>query len=269
LSGSTQLTFEKCCLTIRNRSNFDDSAYHNDVVFFRNGNPTGSLEGSGDAGDLIVEPLTITVTDSLLRGEAVAIQSNVPQDIRIQFSNALVALARSFILIEESRLAVRQATIQIRWDRVAFFGSQGIANLLTTEPMVVDFESQQSVFVLKRFPFAVFRSMLPRQRVLDDFHFRWGGSMNSGANYFQGVSGLRFRSPSLSPDSGTEISLDEWRQQWTQETIDQTKIDTLTLNAVGTSTISRYLPRDIRAAFGSADGIPLPDFDWFPARWSE
>ena len=270
LSGNTQLTFEKCCLTVQNRSPHDDSAYHGDVVFFRNGVPTGSLEGTSDTGDIISEPLTITVTDSLLRGEAVAIQSNVPQDIHIQFSNSLVVLARSFILIRESRRAARHASIQIHWDRVAFFGRQGVATLykeLTAEPMNINFESQQSVFVLNRSPFAVFRGLQSPQKALENF--RWSGSANlGGTNYFQGVSGLWFRSPSLSPDSGTEISLEEWRQQWTSDMRDQTKIDTFILNSVIRS-VSRYLPQDMRTAFGTAENIPLPNFDWFPERWSD
>ena len=266
LSGNTRLTFEKCCLTVRNRSNFDDSPYHDDVVFFRNGIPAGSLEGTSDAEDIISEPLTIQVADSLLRGEAVAIQSNVPQDVHVQFSNSLIALARSFILIEENRRVTRLATIQIRWNKVVFFGRQGFANLykeMTAAPMVIDFESQQSIFVLNRFPFAVFRGLQPRQKVLNDF--RWSG----GPNYFQGVTGLRFRAPTLSPDSSTEMLLEEWqRQPWAQDTSEQTRIDTLMLNEIS-KPMSRYLPQDMRAAFGTTENVPLPNLDWFPVRWSD
>jgi len=270
LSGSTQLTFKQCCLTVQNISTFDNSASHDDVAFFRNGMPTGILEGARDVGDMIFEPLTIHVTNSLLRGEAVAIQSNVSQDIDVRFSDSLIALASPFVFFKEPRRAVRQATIQIRWDRVAFFGRQGFASLtkeVDAEPMVVDVDSQQSFFVLNRSPFAVFRGSQSRQKALTEFRWRGSGNLND-PNYFQGVLGLRFPASSLSPNSGAELSLGDWSVQWTQETRDQTKIDTLPLIEIG-KPMSRFLPQDMRSSFGSAESLPLPDFGWFPVMWSD
>jgi len=267
LSGNVRLVFDKCCLTIQNiqdRTIADNSAYHDNVVFFRNSIPQTLLEGASNAGDAIFEPLTIEVMNSLLRGEAVAIQNNIPQDIIVQFTNSLVALAKPFIHVEESRRAVKQ-TIQIQWDRVVFFGRQGVVLLhkeTAAESMVVDFNSHQSVFVLNRSPFAVFRGLQSqtRQRVLTDF--RWSGM----ENYFQGVSGLWFRSPSVLPEPGTgEMSLDIWQGQWTSDTKEQTKIDMLRLTEI-VKPMSRYLPQDIYTAFGSSD-IPLPDLDGVPVRW--
>jgi len=257
LAGGVRLTFDQCCLTIQNRIHFENAAYHDDVAFFRNSAPT-FLEGASNMGDTIFEPLTIEVTNSLLRGEAIGIRSNVPQDIDIHFTNSLVTLAKPFIHAEESRRAVKQTAIQIRWNRVAFFGRQGIVDLqkeLATEPTVVDFDSQQSVFVLNRLPFAVFRGLQLRQRALDDF--RWSGV----ENHFQGVSGLQFRAPSLLPD---DMPLEEWQAEWTLDTQEQTKIDTLMLNEI-TKPMSRYTPLDLRWAFGSLD-ITLPELT-IPVRW--
>jgi len=264
LAGNVRLAFEQCCLTIQNRVDFDDSAYHDDVVFFRNSLPT-FLEGTNSTADAVFEPLIIDITNSLLRGEAVALRSNVPQDIQVQLTNSLVALAKPFLHVAESRRAAKQATIQIQWDRVTFFGRQGVADLqkeTTEDPMIVHFDSQRSVFVLNRSPFAVFRGLQSRQSVLEDF--RWSGS----TNYFQGVSGLRFRPISLLLDSGTayEMPLDEWRQQWSPDTDEQTKINVLTLNDIG-KPMSRYVPQDIQSAFSSTDNVPLPDLRWFSTRW--
>jgi hypothetical protein len=224
LTGNSRLTFERCCLTVRNKSTVDDSAHHDDVVFFRN---DPFAEEASLTENMISEPLTIELTDSLLRGEAIAVQSNVPQDIHITLTNSLVALAKPFIHVEENRRTGRQTTIQIRWDTVAFFGRHGVASLTTVEPMNVDFESQRSVYVLYRSPFAVFNRD----------NFRWSGT----GNYFQGV------------------------EEWKPDTDEQTKIDILDVSKVDKA-MSRYLPRDVRL-HNPVGSDPIPDFGWFPAQW--
>ena len=265
LSGNTQLAFEKCCLTIRNISSYDYSAYHEDVVLFRNDIPI-DLEGTNDTKDLFDETLTIHLTDSLLRGEAIAIQSNVPQDIRVECTNSLIALAKPFLQVVESRRGGRQASVKIRWDGVMFFGRQGVANLIketTVEHMCVDFESYRSIFVLNRSHFATFRGISSPQMALENF--QWSGM----ENYFQGVSGLRFRNLSSLPDSGLsqEISLAEWQDLWASDVKTQTRINSLTLNEIS-KPMFRYLPRDVRL-FDPADRVLPPDFNWFPSQWND
>jgi hypothetical protein len=267
VSGNTQLTFEQCLLTVRNRSNFDDSPYHDDVVFFRNGIPE-VIEGAVNVRDPLAEPLVIHLTESLLRGEAMAIQSKVPQDIHIQCTNSLIALAKPFLLAEESRRVTRLATIQIRWEKVAFFGRQGIAHLFketTATPLTVDFESKNSIFALNRSAFVVFLGIQTKKEALENFRWSSGGT----DNYFQGVSGLRFRSSPMSPDVGTasEMPLDDWRQHWTSEMKDRTKIDALPLNEIGKA-MSQYLPRDVQLPFDSPGKIAMPDLNWFPTLWN-
>ena len=259
LSGNARLTFDQCCLTIQNRTYSDYTvsdyaAYHGDVVFFRNSIPI-DLEGTSHMRDAAFEPLTITATNSLLRGEASAIRSNVSQNIHIELTNSLVALARPFFIhIEESRRTIKQPTIRIRWNKVAFFGSQWIIDLQkepSTEAVVVDFNSQQSVFVLNHAPFAVFRGFQTqsREKVLGDF--QWSGV----GNYFQGVTGLQFSSPLLTD----EILLEDWRKQWwTFDTDEQTKTDTLILAEI-IKPMSRYSPLDLPLIFGSLENIPLPE----------
>jgi len=266
LAGNTQLTFQHCCLTIRNRSLLDNAAYHEDVVFFRNSIPAGTEEPN-KVGDTPTVPLTIKLTDSLLRGEAVAIHSNVAQAIHVTCSNSLIALAKSFILIEESRRTVGQATVHIRWDTVAFFGRQEVASLITTEPIGVDCDAQQSVFVLNSSPFAVFRGLQSRKDILEKF--RWSGG-ERGVNYYQGVTGLRFRSPSLSSslDLGAvnDMSLEDWRgQYWTSATRDLTKIDSLTISEIG-KPMSRYSPQDVHTLFAATSDVRLPNLGRLPSR---
>jgi serine/threonine-protein kinase len=262
LAGNTKLTFEKCLLTVRNKHTFDVSPYHDDVVFFRNGIPEG-LEEMNNAVDPFAEPLSMTITNSLLRGEAIAVRSNVSQDIHIECTHSLIALAKPFLELEETRRATRQAMIQMRWNSVAFFGHQGVAHLIkdaAAEPMSVDVDAKQSIFVLNRSPFAVFRGIRVPEKALENFH--WSGT----ENYFQGVSGLRFRTSFLSPDAGTtEMSLEEWLK--TAEMNEQTKIDVLSLSEI-TKPVSQYLPQDVRWSFGLTSSVPLPELDWFPLRWN-
>jgi len=266
LAGHSRLTFDKCCLTLQNRSLMNGTAYHDDVVFFRSNIPADSVfsEGADYTTDMIAEPLTIEITQSLLRGEAVAISSDAPQDIQIKLTQSFVALAKPFIQVEEHRRAAKQATIQIRWNKVAFFGRQGVADLhkeMTAGSIIINFEAQQSIFVLHHSFFVDFRGMRGQQSALDDF--RWSGT----ANYFQGVAGLRFPVYYSSSDSGTayEMPFEEWRRQW--DTDDQTKVDTLTLSEI-TKYMSRYLPQDVYSHFDSAGKAALPNFDWFPRQWN-
>ena len=259
LAGNVQLVFEQCCLTIQNRLIFDNYAYHNDVVFFRNRVPASS-EGTTNTEDTVFEPLTIEVKDSLLRGEAVAIQSDISQDMRIRFTNSLVALAKPFILLKENRRAVGQTLIQIRWQKVAFFGRQEVVDLqkeTNADSMFIDFDAQQSVVVLNRSPFAVFRGGFQSQEnVLDDFY--WSGM----EIYLHGVTGLRFHPSSLLTD---EMSLEDWQEHWSIDTDMQTRTDTLTLTET-TKPMSRYAPLDIQTLFGSQN-VPIPTLDELPTRW--
>ena len=270
LAGNTRLTFHQCLLTVRNKSDFSDSANHDDVVFFRNGVPIGGAEEVFSLSESFTEPLTITITDSLLRGEATAIESRVPQDIHIECTHSIIALAKPFLQAEESRRATRQATIQIQWNRVAFFGHQEVFLLskeITDLPIIVDFASQNSVFVLNHSPLVFFQGSRDQDTTLLDF--RWTGWTN---NYFQGVSGLRFRTlPSSLTDVGItyEVPLSEWHGEekyWTAERKEQTHVNVLTLNEIN-KPVSRYLPRDVRLLY-PMERNPLPELEWFPALWN-
>jgi len=268
LAGATRLTFDQCFLTVRNRTNFSDTANHDDVVFFRNGTSAGGVEDAFMFDESFPEPLTITITNSLLRGEAVTVESKVPQDIHIECTHSIIALAKPFLYAEESRRATRHAVIQIHWNRVAFFGQQGVALLskeMTDMPIIVDFAAQDSVFVLNRSPFAFFQGSRDQDATLLDF--RLSGWVN---NYFQGVSGLRFRTSSLFTDAGIpyEVPLSEWQEDssWTAEMKEQTRVNVLSLNDIN-KPVSRYLPRDVRLLY-PMERNPLPELEWFPTLWN-
>jgi hypothetical protein len=252
-SGNTKLTFEKCCLTIRNES-ADNSAHHEDVVFFRNGIPA-VLEGSDYVSDPYSDPLRIELTRSLLRGEAVAIQNDVPQDVHFDSTDSLIALALPFLKTKEDRWSPKPTNIQIHWTKTVFFGRQGVADLVTemnAKPVSVHFDSKQSVVVLNRFPFSVFRGSRARENTLREF--QWSGT----ENYFQGVMGLRF---STLPD----LTVDDWKKQWSSETKDRTNIDMLSLSEIA-KPMCRYLPQEVRS-LDTTGRVPLPDLTWFPFRW--
>jgi hypothetical protein len=207
--------------------------------------------------------------NSILRGEAVAIQSDVQQDIRGRFSNMLIALAKPLLLVKENRWATKRATIKIEWAKVTFFGNQGVADISkerTDGHISVEFESQQSVFILNSFPFAVFQGDREQRDVLADF--QWTGR----ENFFQGVSGLRFQTANLLPDFGTtDMTLGDWQKHWKPES-ELPKVDTLTFSIIN-KPMSRYLPQDVRLAFGSTVSDLFPDFNLLPtpgnSDWSD
>jgi hypothetical protein len=197
---------------------------------------------------------------SALRGEAVALRSNVPQDIHIVCANSIIALAEPFLYTEESRRMTNEATILIRWNRVAFFGRQGVALLLKDiahKPINVNFESQNSVFVLHRSPFVSFRGTRNEEASFEEFQLLvWRN------NNFQGMPGIQFRTPS----TADEIPLLEWLLS-TPNAHAETHINALPLRVIN-KPMSRYLPRDVRLLY-EVERVSIPDFEsWWPDLWN-
>ncbi|MDR1140212.1 MAG: serine/threonine protein kinase, partial [Planctomycetaceae bacterium] len=250
LIGGNKLTFSRCCLTIRNKAISDNSAYHDDVAFFRNGasqggiNPivfdltvetpssfsesfsnvtnTGNFETTTAAGaatnttaSTSAEHLNMTITDSFLRGEATLLQCDVPQTIECNVKNSLIALAKSFVQTEDTKRTTPQdSVIRIRLERITFFGSipfaRQIRNSFTTEPMKLEIGTWNSIFLLNHIPLAIFRGAPSSQSAFD--YFKWTGE----SNYFQNVTlGWKF-TPALSASGGGttyDMPIAEWKEK--------------------------------------------------------
>ncbi|MDR2115435.1 MAG: serine/threonine protein kinase [Planctomycetaceae bacterium] len=283
LIGGNKLTFLRCCLTIRNKAISDNSAYHDDVAFFRNGisqggiNPivfdlmvetpfsfsdfpsgvtnTGNSETTTTATTAATsnsaERLNMTITDSFLRGEATLLQCDVPQSIDCRVKNSLVALAKSFVQTEDTKRTTPQdSAVRIRLERSTFFGSfpfvRQIRNSFTTEPMKLEIGSWNSIFFLNHLPLAIFRGAPSSQSAFD--YFKWTGE----SNYFQNVTlGWKF-TPALSASGGGttyDMPIAEWKEKMNPVAENNaqlmTKIDVLKFDEIR-KPIHQLLPEDLK-----------------------
>ncbi|MDR1964831.1 MAG: serine/threonine protein kinase, partial [Planctomycetaceae bacterium] len=198
LIGGNKLTFSRCCLTIRNKAVSDNSAYHDDVAFFRNGtnqggvNPVGfdlkvetpssglpsgaANTGNSETSTSDSELLNLTITGSFLRGEATLLHCDIPQTVECQVKDSLIALAKPFVQTEDTKRTTPQdSVIRIHLDRITFFGRfpfvRQIQNSFLTEPMRLEVSAYHSVFLLNQVPLAIFRGAPSSQGAFD--YFKW------------------------------------------------------------------------------------------------
>jgi hypothetical protein len=306
LIGGNKLTFSRCCLTIRNKAISDNSAYHDDVAFFRNGisqggiNPiefdlpvetpssfsefpsnttsTGNFETTSSNS---VERLNMTITDSFLRGEATLLQCDVPQSIDCHVKNSLIALAKSFVQTEDTKRTTPQdSVVRIRLERSTFFGSfpfvRQIRNSFNTEPMKLEIGAWNSIFFLNQVSLSIFRGAPSSQSAFD--YFKWTGE----SNYFQNVTfGWKF-TPALSASGGGttyDMPIAEWKEKMNPITEKDpqlmTKIDVLKFDEVR-KPIHQLLPEDLRFHPESQitdtekanAGFPADTLNWLPPSWT-
>jgi hypothetical protein len=310
LTGQNKVSFLRCCLTLWNKSILDNSAYHDDAAFFRNAVNPNVIEPAATDGireprneelpfpfpyfvrgigtDLPMQnpessPITISVKDSVIRGEGAVLQCDVPQEIHCEAENSLIALAKPFVQTEDSkRTEPLTSAVQIRFNRTTFYSRIAFARQMKssaeTRPLRLNVEANQSVFYLNNAPLAVFCWTNSLSDIYDDF--KWSGQKN----YFQGVSPLwRFRPSPLSSEGGLdyEMKLSEWLKLFYP--LGETgrnfivKTDKLRFSE-SSKPANQILPRDMLPEFLSdalateeernTTGISFENPDWMPRSWT-
>ncbi|MDR0706208.1 MAG: serine/threonine protein kinase [Planctomycetaceae bacterium] len=306
LIGGNKLIFSRCCLTIRNKSVSDNSAYHDDVAFFRNSTSQGginpivfdlpvdtSVSSFGSSSGVTntrniettsldtAEHLNMTVTDSFLRGEATLLQCDVPQMIECHVKNSLIALAKPFVQTEDTKRTTPQdSEVHIQLEHITFFGTlpfaRQIQNSFATEPMKLKIEAWNSIFFLNQFPLAIFRGAPSSQSAFD--YFKWTG----GSNYFQNVTfGWKF-TPSPSALGGGityDMPIAEWKEKM-NPTVEKdpqlmTKIDVLKFDEIR-KPMHQLLPEDMQFRSESritdtekaSAGFSVGTLNWLPQSWT-
>ncbi|MDR2757675.1 MAG: serine/threonine protein kinase [Planctomycetaceae bacterium] len=306
LIGGNKLTFSRCCLTIRNKAISDNSAYHDDVAFFRNGISQGGINpivfdlpvetpfsfsefpsnatNTGNSETTTSNPaerLNMTITDSFLRGEATLLQCDVPQSIDCHVKNSLIALAKSFVQTEDTKRTTPQdSVVRIRLEHSTFFGTfpfvRQIRNSFATEPMKLEIGTWHSIFFLNQVSLAIFRGAPSSQSAFD--YFKWTGE----SNYFQNVTfGWKF-TPALSASGGGttyDMPIAEWKEKMNPVTEKNpqfmTKIDVLKFDEIR-KPIHQLLPEDLKFRPESRitdlekanAGFPAGTLNWLPPSWT-
>jgi serine/threonine protein kinase len=278
LASDSSVRFYRCCLTIRNKASSDDLAYHDDVAFFRNNvvlpvadpeaiSVISSIVSESVPSSTSTERLQIVVSNSLLRGEATALQCDFPQNIDFQTENSIIALAKPFVQMEDTKRITQQETaVRVSMSGSIFAGQQWFVrqdrNPQNTEPMRLSIDAKNSIFILNYSPFAVFRGAKSVENAADYFH--WSGT----SNYFQKVTqGWRFR-PMFTTSESTappDLPLRDWQEKMEPDIRLRTKLDTLIIDDIR-KPMSRILAKDF--VFSNLDDPALPPMlDWFPKNW--
>jgi serine/threonine-protein kinase len=327
LTGGNKLTFSRCCLTIRNKAISDNSAYHDDVAFFRNGtspvgiktatvdsvtetpatsltstnipptsfstttSPSAGFSTAGSSADdefsatslNVPEQLSLSVTDSFIRGEAVVLQCDVPQTVDFRVKKSLIALAKPFLQTEDTKRTLPQdSVIRLRLEQTTFCGRLPFIyqsrNSFATEPMRVDVGVWNSIFFLNHVPLAVFRGAPSTQSAFD--YLQWNGK----SNYFQNVSyGWKFSPTPSALGVGVtyEMPIEEWKERMNpaieKDARFTTKIDVFHFDEIYKPT-HRLLPQDLVPTFlpesqatekeRTSTGIPNDTLNWLPRSWT-
>jgi hypothetical protein len=294
LSGDAKLNVSQSCLTIAKKTVFertpmdwvrtDRAVLHPaenrgnaaDIAFFRCGTFSNDIESFMPASPLANTP-AITITDSLIRGEAAGLCCDTSQNVEWTMTDSLAALSKSLIQtvsgkyplnIEsmERRNSSTEPTVKLTADHIFVRCQQELVTMRrdsqNAKSALIEFNSQRSIYALQQSPFAVFLGAFSKpdtQTVL-----RWTGKYN----YFQNVQDLEKRPPDSAADSVTEkIPLKDWLAKSEPPDERRTKINALTIRAV-----SKPLPSVVPSDFvlpsdTEHDDVSAPKLNHFPQSW--
>ncbi|GHT15072.1 hypothetical protein FACS1894170_12530 [Planctomycetales bacterium] len=117
VTGTAELVFTRCSLTVVNTASPDFSPFHDNAVFFRNSKtleheefvmPVESMLNLGGNPNRNTNAVRLKITHSLLRGEAAVLQNDTQQDIVFQIQDSLLAIAKPLVLpLENSRITLQ------------------------------------------------------------------------------------------------------------------------------------------------------------------
>lgn len=251
LIDTNDIRFQNCTLTIRNAAN-DNSAYHQQVAFFRNSSFTAGLEqiplvSSIEKSDPISTPidmenfseygilsvknsfepirtisvsnndkqrLKIQMSDSILRGEATCFRCDKLQDTEFIAQNSLFALAKPFVRLEDSgRTTPSESEVRILFDRVSYYGLQPFVRQNRNS---FETEPMRLEIETNRSVFFLNDAPLAVFRGASSRLSAFDYLKWSGRNYyFQNISlGWKFQPDTSRPDGGIayDMPLSEWNE---------------------------------------------------------
>ncbi|MCL2744880.1 MAG: serine/threonine protein kinase, partial [Planctomycetaceae bacterium] len=239
LAGNNYLRFARCNLTIFNAA-ADNSAYHQDAVFFRNSVQPHVSEPISDAvpeqqqsdgGQLVLD-----LTDSIVCGEAYCLRNDAPQNIVFSANNTIFALANPFVQNDDTgRNSFAAAKMQIRFNLVTYFGLSCFAKLnknsAETNPLPLELNMKHSVFLFNLNPLAMFSGKYADGDLAQ--LFRW----TEEQNWFQDIRiAFRFQSDAAAEPGLNDVSLSDWLGKTFPETAEgnssRPKVDDLVFGGI-------------------------------------
>ncbi|MDR2643074.1 MAG: serine/threonine protein kinase [Planctomycetaceae bacterium] len=161
--------------------------------------------------------LNINLNNSMIRGEATVLQSEVVSGIDVVAGQSIIATAKPFLQIEENKRDNFAKPVRITFERVTFASRQPFTRLLTDspEPTRIDCNIQSSLFLLNNMPLFEFVGKNTPDKI--NATFKWNGNKND----FQNVSlAWQTKPPNTSNELNNNYSeylLSNWIKRYDRE----------------------------------------------------
>ena len=206
------IRLEKCTFTVRNAAE-GNGAYHPDVAFFRI--KAGPKTGPGDTAGAVRQPVTITLADCVLRGEAVVLRVQDLWPIRFTYENGLVVTTEPLLEAdggertpwpnERIELDLQHLTAVIRGGLCRLNRSGSMPRLLPTQVSCAN-------SILLGGPTA---SLIEQIEVAG---LETGGealAWNGDRNFYEGFESFwTIRPAGVGAPPVRVLSFDQWREHW-------------------------------------------------------
>ena len=221
---------EKCTLTIRNASQ-DQGAYHEDVAFFRVKAAPGTdvareprleseesrrkgLALDSSLSTLDFPAMTISLSDCVVRGEAVVLRVQHPRPLQFTWSDGLLATSEWLLVADGSQQALSSGeSLKIDLQHVTAVARSGLCQFVQNDSAPRQLTAQLSVSnsILMGAPSAplVQQTGVPAS---DPYQRRvvWNGDRN----FYEGFTvfwNVEFANPATPPE---RMGFDRWQRHW-------------------------------------------------------
>jgi len=204
------LDFENCTFTVRSQP-----PYYGGVAIFDVKSPPGAGTMDMDSGTAMGSHLvSIHLENCVARGEATLLRDTDLQNVRLTWTDGLLAIGERMLVTEGASLEPRQeTTVEVVLRHVTAMVGGGLVLMSSSdeEPyqVVVDVRASDSVIATTG------SAPLVEQRGpagLEEFQarFRW----SADSVYFQGFNNFWQIMNSAGPGGAKQLSFDDWREWW-------------------------------------------------------
>ena len=224
---------EKCTLTIRNASQ-DQGAYHEDVAFFRVKAPPGTdvareprveseesrrkgLALDSSLSTLDFPAMAISLSDCVVRGEAVVLRVQHPRPLQFTWNDGLLATSEWLLVADASQQALPPGeSLKIDLQHLTAVARSGVCQFVQNDSAPHRLTAQLSVSnsILMGAPAA---PLIQQTGVSASDAYQRRVVWNGDRNFYEGFTvfwSVEFANPDTPPE---RMGFDQWQRHWGPE----------------------------------------------------
>jgi serine/threonine-protein kinase len=212
--GAQAVRLEKCSLTIRNASG-QLAAYHEEVAFFRAKSVPGADAVLGDAAAAASTPVaTIELVDCIARGEAVFLQAEDLQPVRLLWENGLLVTTERLLTADGGEEPPRPGEVyEVDLRHVTAVVRGGLCRLsdssLGPYQLAAEIRCANSIFIG-----TVGKPLVEQEGVQAADTLRRRITFNGDRNFYEGMD-VFWTIDDLNPDTPPQsMDFEAWRAHW-------------------------------------------------------